>query len=69
MTLESDLRAILRRYGVRSHYRARTEAGAPQYALFRDGKQVGEPATHSEVRAQQEAAIIADIIEIIGDAK
>lgn len=70
--IDTEIRAILRRYGVRSHYLATKAAIRPagdgkhyiannQYAVWRDGRQVTEPAIHKVAKEDMENLIIADI--------
>ena len=66
LAAELEIRAILARYGVRSHWKASTEAKATRYALFRDGKQISAPGGHRELQQRCVDMIVADILELMG---
>lgn len=57
---------ILRRYEVRHHNRASTEAGVPRYALFADGRQIGEPASRPTISQRREESMASALIDYFG---
>lgn len=67
--LDTSLRAILRSYGTRQHWKESTAAGTVRYALFHEGKQVGETGTHREIQDRREDRIIADIKALFAQQK
>jgi hypothetical protein len=63
--LPTQIRAILRRYSVLSHWRSARDAGKPSYAIWADGKQIGEPMKHREAQDMRETMIANDIAALI----
>lgn len=63
--LPTQIRAILRRYKVLSHWRSARDAGKPSYAIWADGKQIGEPMKHREAQELRETMIANDISALI----
>lgn len=63
--LQWRVREILRRYTVRTHYAASAESRARRYAVFADGQQVGEPASHGDAHAAREKLMLADLMTLI----
>lgn len=63
--LPTQIRAILRRYKVLSHWRSARDAGKPSYGLWADGKQLGEPMKRREAQEMRETMIATDIAALI----
>lgn len=65
MTIAEQIRAVLRRYSVYTHYRGTQAARKVRYAVWCDGKQIGEPLGHAEAQARREDLIVADLTALI----
>ena len=71
--LASEIREILGRYGVRTHWKASQESRSRKYAIWAKGpqrsEQVTEPTSHGEAHEQLSNLIVADLLEIIDREK
>ncbi len=63
--IDTEIRAILRRYTVRGHYKATTAEKKTRYALFADGKQHGEPDDHAAIQHRRETLIVGEIVDLV----
>jgi len=63
--LELEIRSVLSRYRVLQHWKETTEAGTNRYAVFADGKQIGETGAHGVMQAKRTDLIVADLLKLI----
>lgn len=62
---ESAIYQAIRRYGVRSHYRASAADKRTRYAVFSNGKVASAPMTHAEALALRDQMIARDIMAMV----
>lgn len=66
---EGAIYQAIRRYGVRSHYRATSADKRTRYAVFSNGKVASAPMSHAEAMALRDQMIARDILAMVeGDA-
>lgn len=76
MNRADQIRTILRRYGLRSHYIASQASIRPagdgkhytrqaMYALWADGEQITQPDSHRETQRRRESLIVHDLLAMI----
>jgi hypothetical protein len=66
MPVEEQVRAAVTRYGIRSDWMGTKAAKKTVYSLFADGRKIGGPFSHEQVRQEQTDLTVRDIMAVFG---
>jgi len=65
---KDEVIAVLRRFVVREHYQASTQARVRRYAVFESGHQLTSPCDHRQAQLQREQLTAQQLLDMFEGA-